>query len=1072
MPPRKSAASTGTRKPRTTKAAKEAAAKEAAAAAAASSASPPAEVQIPEYTPLQKTIQNTFASAQGTTATHKKLVVTLRATQEKCAQEGKKSEKAFCLEFTRCLNRALVVKKGETVADRILRFCDMFVRHIYEKETKDLKAAKAAKTSDGDVDMDMDVQDDEEELADTCTSRFSRFILTHLADGLKAANKTVRFRVCQFLALTLNSIPALEEKIFGRLKKELVRRMYDRESNIRVQASLALMRLGFGASDEDDEEEDDDDDGDDEGLVQNTVVGRLVDRLSGDNSADVRRAILLNLNHTPLTLPHLLERSRDSDALTRRLVYSRTLPSLGDFRLLTISMREKILRWGLEDRDPTVRRAAEKAFVDNWVSNADGDILEVLERLDVVNSKVAEMAMEAYWQHGNSIDKPFGDEYWDDLTAESAFLARTFHDYCRDPASPNDHHIDEKMPEVTHLAFIIQKNINLLINSPAGVPVNPVRGGGRTSTGGPKDSAEVEFIVEQLLLIALKADYGDEIGRRKMFALLRESLAIVDLPEGTVSRIIEVMRKVSGGEREFCSVTLEIIAEVHDTITPEDGDEPAVDGDDNDSFHSAQSEQSEQVKAKSKAKPKPKPKKAKKRPDSDDEMMDLDEDDEDEDDSDERAIKEMVTNLRCLFIAQCMLENVEGDLNSNAHLATMLNGLIVPAVRSQEAPIRERGLRCLGLCCLLDKPLAEENLTLFAHCFNKGHEELQVEAAHIICDMLVVHGATLFDSEKCKIDQKTMFKMFSKAMKLDENPETQAACVEVLCKLFLAKVVEDDELLKAMVLAYFDASTTDNLALRQTLSYFLPVYCHSRDDNQARMQRITVSTLHTLIGLFGNLDDGEEMVTPANIASQMADWTDPRKVFRAESEVGKCNWDVHVDLAEDVMAKIASGSTKEEKKILCQMLGKLTISHFATPSKLHDLASSTAELVTAKAVTDAVARNALVKFDAAVQKVLSQIEDDGATRERPGTRGSGGSTGARAGGDGAEDSNDDMEVVPDETIVSEMGDLSIVSPLKARKAAAKAKEAEAEAEVEEEEEVKEDEVKEEEKESDDSEADL
>ncbi|KAF3914975.1 hypothetical protein ABW21_db0200993 [Orbilia brochopaga] len=901
----------------------------------------------------------------------------------------------------------------------------MFVRHMWEKEAKDRKAAKAAKTSDGDVDMDMDVgiNEDEDDLADTCTSRFSRFILGHLSDGLRAGNKIVRFRVCQFLALTLNSIPALEEKTFATLRRELVRRMYDRESNIR-------------------------------GLIQNTVVGRLVDRLSGDNSADVRRAILLNLNHTPLTLPHLLERSRDSDALTRRLVYSRTLPSLGDFRLLTINMREKILRWGLEDRDPTVRRAAEKAFVDNWVSNADGDILEVLERLDVVNSKVAEMAMEAYWQHGNSIDKPFGDEYWDDLTAESIFLARTFHDFCRDPATPNDHHIDEKMPEVTHLAFIIQKNINLLITSPPGVPVNPVRNGSRSDTDGPKDSAEVEFIVEQLLLIALKADYGDEIGRRKMFALLRELLAIVDIPEGTVRRIIEVLHKVSGGEREFCSVTLEIIAEVHDTITPEDLDQPAVDGDDNDSFHSAQSEQSEQVKAskaKAKAKAKSKPKKAKRAAGSDDEMMDVDEDMDDEDDEEERAIKEMVTNLRCLFIAQCMLENVEGDLNSNAHLATMLNGLIVPAVRSQEAPIRERGLRCLGLCCLLDKPLAEENLTLFAHCFNKGHEELQVEAAHIICDMLVVHGATLFDSEKCTIDQKTMFKMFKQATRLDENPETQAACVEVLCKLFLARVIEDDELLKSMVLAYFDASTNDNLALRQTLSYFLPVYCHSRDDNQARMQRITVSTLHALIGLYGNLDEGEEMVTPANIASQMADWTDPRKVFRPESEVGKCNWDVHVELADNIMAKIESGSTKEEKKILCQTLGKLIISPFATASKLQDLADRTAELVRTKAITDAVARNALVKFDAAVQKVLAQV-DDGAAR--PGTRGSTGSTsgngGESRGGDGAADA--DGERVPDETIISEMGDLSIVSPIKMKKITADTEDEEGEEEVKQEEE--------------------
>ncbi|RVD88009.1 uncharacterized protein DFL_002209 [Arthrobotrys flagrans] len=995
MPPRKASATSGTRKTRATKATKATKTskeKEAAVVAvavalsqASASVSPPPDV--PQYTPLQKAIQTSFSSAQGSTATHRKLVVALRATQEKCAKEGMRAEKAFCVEFVRCLNRALVVKKGEAVGDRILRFCDSFVRHIYEKELKDRKAAK---TSDGDVEMQVDDEEDDQ-LPPSCTTRFTRFLLAHLAKGLTAANKIVRFRVCQFFALTLSSIPALDEHSFAILKKGLVRRMYDRESNIRGQAALALMRLGFGASEEEEEEEEDDDD-DDEGLVQNTVVGRLVDRLSGDNSAEVRRAILMNLNHTPLTLPHLLERSRDLDALTRRLVYSRTLPSLGDFRLLTISMREKILRWGLQDRDLAVRRAAEKAFVDNWVSNADGDILEVLERLDVVNSKVAEMAMEAYWQHGNSVEKAFSEEFWNDLTAESIFLVRTFHDYCRDPKTKNDHHIDEKIPEVTTMALIIQKYINLLIESPLGVPVNA----SGSANAQPKDSAEIEFIVEQLLLIALKADYGDEIGRRAMFALLRESLAIVDLPEATVSRIIEVMRKVSGGEREFCSVTLEIIAEVHDTIAPEE--EPAVDGDDNDSFHSAQSEpEDERPKKKHKTKQKAKTPRI---GDSDDEMMDLD-----DEESDEKAIKEMVTNLRCLFIAQCMLENVEGDLSSNAHLATMLNGLIVPAVRSQEAPIRERGLRCLGLCCLLDKPLAEENLTLFAHCFNKGHEELQVEAAHIICDMLVIHGTTLFESEKCQIEQKTLYKMFGKATKLEDSPETQAACVEVLCKLFLAKVVEDDDLLKAMVIAYFDPSTNENLTLRQTLSYFLPVYCHSRDDNQVRMQRIIVATLHTLIGLFANLDEGEEMVTPANITNQMTDWTDPRKVFKAETMLeGAVNWDVHVDLATDIVGRIVTGSTKEEKKILCQFLGKLVISPFASAEKLRDLSDQTTELTGSKAVTDAVSRNALVKFEASLQKVIAQQEEG--PRSRPGTRGSAGSSGG--GGDAAGDEDGEL----------------------------------------------------------------
>ena len=72
-------------------------------------------------------------------------------------------------------------------------------------------------------------------------------------------------------------------------------------------------------------------------------------------------------------------------------------------------------------------------------------------------------------------------------------------------------------------------------------------------------------------------------------------------------------------------------------------------------------------------------------------------------DEEERAIREIMVNLKCLHIAQCMLQNVQYELESNAHLVTMLNNLIVPAVRSQEAPIREKGLLCLGLCCLLSK---------------------------------------------------------------------------------------------------------------------------------------------------------------------------------------------------------------------------------------------------------------------------------------------------------------------------------------------------------------------------------
>jgi condensin complex subunit 3 len=171
-----------------------------------------------------------------------------------------------------------------------------------------------------------------------------------------------------------------------------------------------------------------------------------------------------------------------------------------------------------------------------------------------------------------------------------------------------------------------------------------------------------------------------------MFSLLRELLAIAELPDEITKLVVDVLRDVCGleayGEKEFCGVVLEAVAEVHDTISL---DEPLPENED-ESFHSAQSELGDDTPTKESMK--------KTRTDRNESNGESDE---------SKAIKEILVNMKCLHIAQCMLQNVDGDLQQNLHLVTTLNNLIVPAVRSHEAPIRERGLLCLGLCCLLDK---------------------------------------------------------------------------------------------------------------------------------------------------------------------------------------------------------------------------------------------------------------------------------------------------------------------------------------------------------------------------------
>lgn len=198
---------------------------------------------------------------------------------------------------------------------------------------------------------------------------------------------------------------------------------------------------------------------------------------------------------------------------------------------------------------------------------------------------------------------------------------------------------------------------------------------------------EVEFIVEQLLYICLTLDYSDEVGRRKMFALLRETLAVNSLPEEVTKLTVEVLRCLCGpdaaGESEFCGVVLEAVAEVHDAIVSED------------SFVSAKSSVAGESETTSKERSES--------PGDEDRDEDLQEQPFDKEKAKAKVLREIMVNMKCLYIAQCMLQNVSGNLQDNIHLVTMLNNLVVPAVRSHEAPIRERGLECLGLCCLLDK---------------------------------------------------------------------------------------------------------------------------------------------------------------------------------------------------------------------------------------------------------------------------------------------------------------------------------------------------------------------------------
>ncbi|PVH79560.1 condensin subunit Cnd3 [Cadophora sp. DSE1049] len=935
-------------------------------------------IEIPDESPeneLRTQLGSIFRDAQRTTAGHRKLVINLRKIQEACCYEPTSSKKnktgaedfdeeQFTDEFTRCVLRIMPVKRSETVGERAIRFTGLFLRHANEKDNELLPES----------------DDDAGVMMETPSTRLTSHLMNAILPLLTAKEKFVRYRSTQLISHIINSLEAIDDDLFQLLRHGLLKRIHDKEAMVRVQAVLGLGRLAGNEVEGEAADSDDDESG--SGLLE-----RLLDVLQNDPSADVRRSLLVNLPILPNTLPFLLERARDQDPATRRALYSRLLPALGDFRHLSLSMREKLLRWGLRDRDENVRKAAGKLFRERWIEDCAGTaetdaegaepatgeakppnfegLLELLERIDVVNSGVengvALEAMKGFWEGRPDYrdEVTFDDNFWDTLSAEAVFMARSFNDYCRNEGNGKfEALIEEKMPEVTKLAFYLQRYITVLVEA-----LKRVAEQEPSEDEDEEDTVEQEFIVEQLLHIARTLDYSDEVGRRKMFALLRQTLSIPDIPEEVTKLTVEVLRGIcagdAAGEREFCSVVLEAVADVHDTIMDEPSSEDA-----DESFHSARSEISGDGT----------PTK------SDKGSQRTEEEDQ------EKAIREIMVNMKCLHIVQCMLENVEGNLQQNVDLVAMLNNLVVPAVRSHEAPVRERGLLCLGLCSLLDKSLAEENLTLFMHFFSKGHAALQITALQILTDILNQHGAHLLDTNSA------LLKVYLKALKSGTKaPEVQAAATVAVAKLMLGRVISDaspaiDDLLKTLVVLYFDPSTAHNQGVRQTLSYFLPVYSFSRKENQSRMQKVALDALHKLFEVQETLDDeGDaetEMVSLSTIGAHLIDYTDPRKCYvpgsqmtLEESAKKSVNGDVHLELARDLLERLGSGISREEKKTLAPLLAKLHISPSSTPTLLREIYAEVSLAIDEKLIADATGRNALFKIHVSLGKIVNTLKE-------------------------------------------------------------------------------------------------
>lgn len=298
-------------------------------------------------------------------------------------------------------------------------------------------------------------------------------------------------------------------------------------------------------------------------------------------------------------------------------------------------------------------------------------------------------------------------------------------------------------------------------------------------------------------------------------------------------------------------------------------------------------------------------------------------------------------------------------------------------------------------------------MDVFLHCFKQGHDSLKEIAIQTLTDLLITYphilappeidpDATEEDGPKINPLVPRITKMLLKSFHRQDNETLSYLACTAACKLLFfggLPPLHTAEILKAFAKMYFDPETRSNAALTQELSYFLPVFCHSKLKNAQLMAQTTVPIMTRLLidredALEEHMDD---MLSWPVITNHLADWTDGRKVFGATEmgEDGKTTTkpeaeEPHISLSIDILTRVLNGSApKDERKPLLMLFTKVYIAPSPSAKKgddevkiheeqleaLHELVQ---EAIHDNMGTDATQRNHLVKVEALLAKRLGE----------------------------------------------------------------------------------------------------
>ncbi|XP_031571204.1 condensin complex subunit 3-like [Actinia tenebrosa] len=933
-----------------------------------------------------KTVREVFEESQRGFQHHGKLIRCLKRIQNSFS-----SEEEFRECFLDHLRYAMIVFKREPAVERIAEF-------VAKYSTAKIYYEKAPEKGDN-------ISDDEDDSDSEPTNPFLQFMFKFLLDCHDAKDKGVRFRSCQLINKLLNNMDddaSIDDDIADGILTSMLKRLKDKIPAIRIQAVYALSRLQDPRDDD------------------CPVLSSYMQMMTTDSSADVRKAVLMNIALTRRSLTPVIGRTHDITEAVRKVAY-RIIGEKVKIQSLSIALRVQLLQDGLNDRSSVIQEVCIKCILQGWLKSLDGNVVSLLKCLDIENSvDTAEIAVKALLKGMMKEDLqdqisslksdtnqsgPISIPY-DQLDCETAFYWRCLGEHIKSLGVEGEDLLDLLLPEVSVFCQYVQGYTEKEYSS---IPeINEGQAMPQT------------FVAQQLLLLMGVVDLSDEVGRKRLGQLIHDLLVSPFIPESLVEVLLSRNNEVQEEEEARIQELVEVIADVRQPIVM---------------VESTLSQEEERKKELQLATIKVK-------------LMELNDELENcvnnQDFSKAAELKQQITEieesrnainessasvsmavreekddpvtlLKCLTIA-CQMLQITTRNGLNPTLMTLIETLIIPGVQNEDPKVRNAAIKSLGLCALLSCEFARKHLVLFLQVAQLDLEMVQVTALQVVFDLLLKFGLEAFklnpnkdfleeeklisekedknneeqeqeggeQKEDGDVENSTPDNTATSVLTIltglleSESNDLRNGAAEGLAKLLLSGRVLSAKLLSRLILLWYNPTTEEDGSLRHCIGVFLPVFAFASRTNQELVEDAFLPILKTLFSAPSSSPLAS--INSNNVAELLIELTNS-KYLNKNNTTGQstategCS---HVSLALKVANEVLSDPQAPGTRVLCKVLTSLDLNG-CDQTSIKDLK------VLAYKLYDVVEESASTKLLDKFQKNLDHMDkttDQDATNEQ------------------------------------------------------------------------------------------